>query len=354
MTSLQAADLSKLNATYFYGNDVDKRVPSFGKNALYKDALKITTQTQQVLPKVAILLCTFQGRSYLSNQLESFVSQSHTNWEVHASDDGSNDETLAVLGFFKLTLDCGRLQTHRGPGKGFSENFLSLTRNSSISADYYAYSDQDDIWEADKLERAVACLQKFSSDVPALYCSRTRLVDSKNNPIGLSPLFTKAPNFANALIQNIGGGNTMVFNNAARELLKKAGEHRDIVSHDWWAYMVISGCGGEVFYDTHPSVRYRQHGCNLVGANTTWLARITRVVLMFQGRFRNWNDRNIAALNDLRADLTLENRKIFDRFSEARNRSFFSRLIGLKRSGIYRQTLFGNLGLIAAAIFKKI
>jgi hypothetical protein len=117
---------------------------------------------------------------------------------------------------------------------------------------------------------------------------------------------------------------------------------------------VVSGCGGKVFYDTYPVLRYRQHDENLVGMNTTWPARFIRISLMFQGRFKSWNDQNIAALNGLRDHLTSENQEIFDRFSEARNRSFISRLIGLKRSGIYRQTLFGNLGLIAAAIFKKI
>jgi len=86
------------------------------------------------------------------------------------------------------------------PAEGFVANFLSLTCKASIEADYYAYSDQDDVWESDKLERAVRWLQTVPENIPALYCSRTRLVDAENNEIGLSPLFSKPPSFANALI----------------------------------------------------------------------------------------------------------------------------------------------------------
>lgn len=306
------------------------------------------------LPKVAILLCTYHGQHYLSDQLESFASQTHSNWEVWASDDGSIDDTHSILDAYKSKWGGGRLSVHFGPSEGFVANFLSLTCKAAVEADYYAYSDQDDIWEADKLERAVAWLKTVPQHVPALYCSRTRLVDADNNHIGFSPLFTKPPSFANALMQNIGGGNTMVFNNAARTLLRQAGEAISVVTHDWWAYMVVSGCGGRVFYDKYPSLRYRQHDSNLLGMNSTWPARFTRLRMSWQGRFRTWNEVNIEAIRLLNDRLTPENRRILERFAKARNQKLIPRLLGLRSSGIYRQTLLGNLGLIVAAIFKKV
>jgi hypothetical protein len=127
-----------------------------------------------------------------------------------------------------------------------------------------------------------------------------------------------------------------------------------VVSHDWWAYMVVSGCGGKVFYDTYPAVRYRQHEGNLVGSNVTWKAQFVRMVSLLRGRFRRWNDINLQALSHLRDHLTPPNRQTFERFARARHLSLIPRLIELKRSGIYRQTLLGNLGLIAAAILKKL
>ena len=304
--------------------------------------------------KVAILLCTYNGERYLHDQLASFQTQAHANWTLWVSDDGSNDSTLALLEAYKQKWPSGKLSIVRGPAKGFAANFLSLTCNPEISADYYAYSDQDDIWVTDKLERAVQWLQTVPPDVPALYCSRTRLVDEQRNEICLSTLFTKPSSFRNALMQSIAGANTMVFNHAARLLLCEAGADVPIRSHDWWAYLVVTGCGGKVYYDTEPSLDYRQHTSNLVGTNATWQARLKRIRMLMQGDFRSWNDGNIAALRRLQSKLTLENCEILERFAKARDMGLILRLFNLKRCGIYRQTFLGNLGLFIAAFFKKI
>ena len=187
----------------------------------------------------------------------------------------------------------GKLTVHSGPAEGFAANFLSLICNADIQADYYAFADQDDVWEPNKLERAVMWLSTVPSNVPALYGTRTLLVDERNQVMGLSPLFPQPPCFANALVQNIAGGNTMVFNKAARKLLREAGESIDVVTHDWWVYLVVSGCGGQVFYDVVPSLRYRQHNHNAVGQDTNWRARLSRIHLLLRGRFKGWNDRNV-------------------------------------------------------------
>lgn len=305
-------------------------------------------------PTVAILLCTMQGRAYLRQQLDSIQQQTHGTWATWVSDDGSDDGTHAVLAEYQSKLGPSRLAINPGPAAGCTANFLSLVCNASVTADYYAYADQDDIWEKDKLACALAWLQTVPAQIPALYCARTRNVDANNRYLGLSTLFTKAPSFSNALVQNIGGGNTMVFNNAARDLLCSAGPRVQVVAHDWWTYQLVSGCGGMVFYDARPTVRYRQHNGNLVGTNASWSARLRRAWLLLQGRFRNWNSINVAALQNMRSQLTPENQCTLDQFATARNSGFFARLEGLAQSGIYRQTKLGNLGLVAAAILKKI
>ena len=306
------------------------------------------------IPKVAILLCTFQGQSYLADQLDSFAAQTHTNWEVWASDDGSKDGTRSVLWSYLSKWGLGRLKFHKGPSNGFAANFLSLACKSEINADYFAYSDQDDIWDADKLERAVAWLASVPVGTPAVYCSRTRLVDAENHEIGLSTLFSRPPSFANALMQNIGGGNTMVFNKATHALLQRAGPDVNVVTHDWWTYLVVMGCGGRVYYDPHPTLRYRQHGGNLVGANKSLASRIARIAMLWQGRFTDLNDRHLRALGLLRAPLTAECKHVFDEFRFSRRREFLPRVLGFLRSGVYRQTMMGNIGLLVATLFKKI
>lgn len=302
---------------------------------------------------VAILLGTYNGEQHLARQLDSYAAQTHADWEVWASDDGSGDATCAILESYRQQWPAGRLSLLRGPEAGFAANFLALSCHDAIQADYYAYSDQDDIWEADKLERALRWLENVPAGTPALYCARTMMVDAADHEIGLSPYYPEAC-FANALVQNIAGGNTMVFNDAARALLKQAGPRLGIVYHDWWAYLAVSGCGGTVYCDPVPALRYRQHGANLVGVDFSWSGRAERLRKLWQGRQKEWNSANIAALRTLESRLTPENLDRLNLFSNARERGLIPRLIDFGRSGIYRQSRIGNISLMIAAIFGKI
>jgi glycosyltransferase involved in cell wall biosynthesis len=304
--------------------------------------------------RVAVLMGTFNGERFLAEQLDSVAAQTHFCWEVWASDDGSKDNTHTILEAYRSKWGSDRLSVLEGPARGLAANFLSLACKAGIQADYYAYSDQDDIWEQDKLSRAVRWLETMDPSVPALYCSRTILVDAAGKETGLSVLHAKPPCFANALVQNIAGGNTMVFNNAARNLLRESGGDVRVVTHDWWTYIVVTGCDGKVFYDPHPTIRYRQHGRNLLGSNVGWSGRVARAGMLLDNYFKGWNDLNIQALHRIRSRLPLENQRILDEFSNARNQPLLPRLIGIKRSRIYRQTLLGNVGLFAAAVLKRL
>ena len=306
------------------------------------------------IPSVAILLCTLRGRDYLREQLDSIVNQTHASWSVWVSDDGSDHSTHTILDEYQTKLGKARFTVLRGPAQGFAANFLSLACNTSIGADYYAYADQDDIWESDKLALALRWLEGMPADVAALYCARTSKVDADNQELGFSELWTKPPSFANALVQSIASGNTMVFNRAARDLLAAAGPKIQVAAHDWWTYQLVSGSGGRVFYDSRPTVRYRQHRDNLIGTNGTWSARFQRAHMLLRGRFGKWSQMNVAALQTMRPHLTLENQTRLDDFAKARQGGLLARLAAFRRSGVYRQTRFGNLGLVAAVILKKL
>ncbi len=305
-------------------------------------------------PSVAIFLCIFNGKLFLQEQLESIKNQTHKNWRLYVSDDGDCKECLAIIHKFKKQYEVGRVVIYSGPKSGFVKNFLTLACNKSINADYFAFSDQDDIWVADKLERSIKFIRNINKDKPALYCSRTIIVDKKNNAIGLSPLFEKPPSFANALVQNIGGGNTMLFNQSARKLLIEAGADIPVITHDWWMYLLVIGCDGFVKYDNHPSLRYRQHESNLVGCNITWQSRLLRIYLLMKGRFKEYNDKNISALIKISHLLSEENKKTLNEFMQLRKLKLNQRIHKIKNIKIYRQTLLGNLGLYTAIIFNKL
>jgi len=299
-----------------------------------------------------VLLCSYNGGRFLGQQLESIAEQEGVRVVVHVSDDGSQDQTPGILQAFRKRRGEGLLSVVQGPRRGHVDNFFSLIF-SKIEGDYFAYADQDDIWDSDKLSRAIGALSSLPADLPAIYCSRSRLIDVHGNDIGLSPLFSRPPGFANALIQNIGGGNTMVMNRKARNLLSAVGPV-DVVTHDWWSYILVTGSGGTVIYDEHPSLRYRQHQNNLIGSSMSLGDKSKRYWSALRGRNRIWNTQNIAALQGVRSYLTIENQRILDNFDAARDKPLLRRLLNLWRSGVYAQSTLGNIELIAAVFFKKL
>ncbi len=306
------------------------------------------------LPEVGILMCTFQGGRHVVAQLESIAAQTHPWWRLWVSDDGSTDDTLAILERYRSQWGPDRLTVVRGPSAGFAANFQSLTCRAEIEADFYAWADQDDVWEPDKLARALAMLASASSGVPALYGTRTLLTDADNQPIGMSPLFTRTPVFANALVQCIAGCNTMVFNRAARALFVRACAEGDAVAPDWLLCLLVSGCDGQVHYDPWPSVRYRQHGQNLSGSNLSLRGRWQRARLLMAGEFRGWVDANLERLARVSHRMPAHNLAVLNEFVQARQQRLPARMIGLWRSGIHRQTMLGNFGLAVAALFNKL
>ena len=247
----------------------------------------------------------------------------------------------------------GKVTIRKGPGKGVCANFLSLANDSTIEADYFAFSDQDDVWYPEKLRRALAWFAGVPADLPGICCGRTDLIGVDKQSYGLSPLFTPPPNFQNALVESLGGGNTMVFNRAAKKILEEAATIA-VVIHDWWIYQIVSATGGVVHYDPEPVLRYRQHSDNVIGSNTSWRARLIGLNGIIAGRWQNWNDTNITALQNLPAHLiTPTNREVLELFIKARSTSLFKRLYLLKKSGIYRQTLLGNFALWIATILGR-
>lgn len=303
------------------------------------------------MPSVTVLLCTYNGGPYLATQLDSILCQQGCEPVVVVSDDGSTDGSCEMLQSYAASHP--QMSWRRGPAQGFVRNFFSLINDATITGEHFALADQDDLWAPDHLARALSCLAEVPAGVPALYASRTRLIDAAGVPIGWSPRHPRPSGFHNALIQNIASGNTMVFNRAARDLLAQLGRHAMPVWHDWALYQVVTACGGRVFYDQKPTVLYRQHGGNAIGAQWTLGSRWHRLRMLLQGRFREWNTRNLNALEGVAERITPENRDLLHGFMAVRLRKTpWGRVVGLYRLGLYRQTRIGQIGLYIAAILR--
>ena len=305
-------------------------------------------------PKVAVLMAVFEDARFLPEQLSSIRAQSHESFEVWVSRDCDGEDVGAVLEEHAPTFGADRFFILDGPKQGCSANFLSLVFNPEIRADYFAYSDQDDVWYRDKLSRAVAVLERAPDTAPAVYGSRTRLIDESRRDMGLSPLYRRTPCFRNALTQNIASGHTMVMNRAARELLCASGVREGPI-HDWWTYLLVTGAGGKMFYDPHPSAWYRRHRRNLTGPSVRPSDHTRRLARIVSGDFRDSTAANCRALYGARHLLTPENQRIFDTYHQAVTEGrLSSRLRRIRKSGVYRQRRAETLGLFAASLLNKL
>lgn len=305
-------------------------------------------------PSVAILMCTFNGELYLKEQLDSFQTQDYQDWILYVSDDGSTDQTLPILKSYQKLWGKHKLHILKGPRRGFQKNFISLITSKKIHADFYVLSDQDDVWLPLKITTAIRYLQKQDQSRPQLYCSRTSYVSKKLKFIKYSDLFLKPPSFHNAIVQSIAGGNTMAYNNALKKILSLFLEVK-IVSHDWWLYILCEFSNGQTYYDQNSYILYRQHEKSLIGANTTWLAKIKRLYMLLSGKFIQYNDCHYEAFNTISLKIAKpRHMQLIDRFYSDRHKNLKTRLMMIRELGLYRQTLDGMIALYLAALLKRL
>ena len=306
-------------------------------------------------PSVAILLCTYNGERHLSEQLKSIRSQDFQNTLIWVSDDGSTDATLDILQDFQKKWPKKHFSIVKGPCLGFAENFKSLLINKKVKADYYMFADQDDIWQSDKISTALKKIETLGAGQPNLYGSATKLVDEDGKVFGHSNIFKKQPCFANALVQSIAGGNTMMFNDQAKDLLLKVSADAKFISHDWWAYIVITAVGGQVFYDKNSYIKYRQHSGNLIGSNQSVSGRWHRLSMIYKGRFKQWLVAHLTVLNAHSCLLSQPNQKVLYYFNKAcSDISPIKKCYYYFRSGVFRQSWIDHLIIGMMFLLNKI
>lgn len=229
--------------------------------------------------RTEVLLSTHNGATWLRPQLTSVLEQTHRDLALRVRDDGSTDDTHAVLE--EERRHDPRLHWTAEPHLGAADSFLALLATVDAQTDAVAFCDQDDVWSRDHLERALRVLAD-AGGVPTLWCSDVLVCDQDLRP--LHPhrrVRGRSPSFANALVENVATGCTIVLNRAAVDLLNDA-TPTNVVMHDAWCYLVVAAMG-HVVYDRRPSVLYRLHDTNTLGLSrgraATALARLRRAGL---------------------------------------------------------------------------
>ena len=299
------------------------------------------------MTRVTILMATRNGAKHLPAQLNSLGAQTHTDWRLWVSDDGSTDATRSLIRTFAQAHPTQDVRLFDGPCRGAAANFLSLLCHPDLPPGPVALCDQDDVWLRGKLSRALRRIGAAGATGPVLYAAESWLADADLRRLARSATGRTRPSLRNALVQNLCSGHTTVLNEAAVSLIRRAGSPPGIAFHDWWLYQLVACAGGICLLDPTPVALYRQHDSNLFGASRGPGAALRRLRLLANRDYAGWLAAHHNALRGVAHLLAPEARLLLQTL--ATTPAGPSRAITFCRAGLCRSATLGTAALWCAA-----
>ena len=289
---------------------------------------------------ISVLMSTFNGEKYVAKQIDSVLSQvGDFDLKLYIRDDCSSDSTLEIIDkYAKVYHD--KIFVFKGKNLKLNNSFFYLLSNCPKS-DYYAFCDQDDVWENDKISIALEELKKEKDDVPLLYASVSKLAHDDLVPYGTTRKKRKELCFYNTIIQNICPGHTQVFNNSLRDLIVSKTIPSEIYVYDSWVANVASLCG-KIVFDNRAHTFYRQHDGQSLGYGNGYVGRIKSTYRHFL------NDKN-RFIAQIKSFSNCYNEDIFKRGYEKeitkflKEKNFFQRLGYSFSCKLYRQSFLETI-----------
>ncbi len=309
----------------------------------------------QSLPRVAVLLPTYNGDRYVSEQIQSILEQSWPHWRLVTRDDGSLDDSASII------LDFARRHPGRihvvdagGPRLGVDASFSRLLELTDSK--YYMFCDQDDVWLPDKMEKTLDCMRSVETEVgdgtPVLIHTDASVVDSSLRRLDASawhygyndPAFSTS--FNRLLVQNMVFGCTVMINSALKK--RATPIPGNVVQYDWWLALV-SVCFGRTAYVSEPTVLYRQHEANSVGVRRWGAAYIFDKIMNIRDRTPLVASRRQAAelLNRYGDSLSSRHREMLEHYSSLGEKGILAKRRTLLKYRFFKTGLVRNLGLFA-------
>ncbi|MCL1090123.1 glycosyltransferase family 2 protein [Shewanella profunda] len=311
--------------------------------------------------KIAICMSTFNGIKYIEQQISSILTQSFANFTLYIRDDGSTDGTIEYLNTIVSSDSRIKIIENISNDNGAAGSFIQMIKY--IDSDYYFFCDQDDVWLNQKIELTLNAFSKLQPG-PALIHTDLIIVDDKLENISESFYVFQSldPYLAHKkerlIIQNYVVGCTSCFNKELVDILNlNVIPIESIAMHDWW-FALTARFFGELYYLDIPTIKYRQHSSNVLGASDNSLGRYLNSLFSGNGLVRVNRFRNIVYLqarsffNLNYSKLSEHDKKLFISLEKIQLGSNVFKLFSLMFvDGIRLQGNKRNLALFYSAIF---
>lgn len=294
--------------------------------------------------KVNILMSTYNGQQFLAEQIRSIQDQSYTDWTLFIRDDGSSDNTKEILkDFERQDSRIHLIDSDKSDNLGVIKSFHKLVNHDR--ADYYFFSDQDDVWLPNKLELSLKEAQNYLADFPLMVYMDLKVVNQDLEIMTESMVKSQSHHANTELVQelteNTVTGGVAMINHALAEMWQ---ETDDILMHDWYLALLASAFGNLVFID-QPGELYRQHSDNVLGARTLskrfkkWI----RPHILFAVYWDLIKNSQKQASHLLQMPLSQSNRELIEAFVTIMDKSMLERFRILRKYGLRKNKAFHTL-----------
>ena len=294
--------------------------------------------------KVNILMSTYNGQQFLAEQIRSIQEQSYSDWTLFIRDDGSSDNTKEILKDFEhQDSRIHLIDSDKSDNLGVIKSFHKLVNHDR--ADYYFFSDQDDVWLPNKLELSLKEAQNYLADLPLMVYMDLKVVNQDLEIMTESMVKSQSHHANTELVQelteNTVTGGVAMINHALAEMWQ---ETDDILMHDWYLALLASAFGNLVFID-QPGELYRQHSDNVLGARTLskrfkkWI----RPHILFAVYWDLIKNSQKQARHLLQMPLSQSNRELIEAFVTIMDKPMLERFRILRKYGLRKNKAFHTL-----------
>jgi len=307
-----------------------------------------------MLPKIAIIMSSYNGAEHLPRQISSILNQSYKDWQLFIRDDNSSDNTLDIIEDYARRYP-DKVNLIRGEKRniGISESFLSLL--NYVESDYVMFCDQDDVWLSDKIkvtfDKMRETEEKFGFGTPVLIHTDLKVVDEGLNIVSdslwryqhLNP--EKGKTLNRLLVQNVVTGCTMMINKALKNKIRFF--PKQAIMHDWWASLVAAAFG-KIDYVPTSTILYKQHDNSSIGAKEWDMGYMMKMAGLGKGMKATLQKTRVQAgafLDTFRDELSSEYSNLLDAYSNMDNQDFFNKRFNLIKYRFFKIGFLRNIGL---------
>lgn len=300
---------------------------------------------------VTILLATYNGETYLRQQLDSLLNQTHKELFILISDDLSSDRTPGIIKEYEKRYpnQIKSLKNIKASGSP-QNNFFRLL--SSADDDYIMLCDQDDIWLPHKVEVTLKEMKqmelKWGNDLPLLVHGDLSVTDEEgairqNSMARFQNIAVHDNRFTHYLVENNITGNTVMINRSFLSFLTYI--PKQCMMHDWWLGLLAS-CFGKISYIDQPLLLYRQHGSNQVGSRgqmEQYVSRLTQKERVKE-EYRKMFLQARAFLKQYGQEMDSEKREALEQFVTLPDKSRLEKVRIIWKYKFYKSTIIRTFG----------